>query len=125
MKKSVVEKLSVDQLKAAVERLALIEKVEASYDKTLAEIKAVCSKNGWETFEQFIDTYDTKMKTSGPKKEKGSRKRLTDDVKVKIVEELKNGATAISLAEKYGVSQPTINTIKKSAGLTKSKAKTE
>lgn len=48
--------------------------------------------------------------------------RLTDAQKAEIVEKLKGGAQASALVAQYGVSAPTIQAIKKDAGLVKSYA---
>jgi hypothetical protein len=51
--------------------------------------------------------------------------RLTEAQRAEIVEQLKKGIQASTLVEKYGVSAPTIQSIKKDAGLVKSYNKGE
>jgi hypothetical protein len=51
--------------------------------------------------------------------------RLTNEQKAEIVEQLKQGVQASVLVVKYGVSAPTIQSIKKDAGLVKSYKKDE
>lgn len=57
-----------------------------------------------------------------PKKEKGKRAKVTDAMRTEIVNLLRDtGMTAKQVAEKFGVSMPTVNNIKKAAGLVKKK----
>ena len=56
------------------------------------------------------------------KPSKGKRAKIDDKMRQDIIDQLRDtGKTAKQIAEEFGVSMPTINLIKKAAGLTKSR----
>ena len=60
--------------------------------------------------------------TAVSKPSKGKRAKVDDKMRQDIINHLKDtGMTAKQIAEKFGVSMPTVNMIKKAAGLTKSR----
>lgn len=56
-----------------------------------------------------------------PTKKRSKRARITDDTRQKIVAALKGGAKGTQVAKDYGISLPSLQNIKKAAGLTKNR----
>ncbi|MCF7688518.1 MAG: helix-turn-helix domain-containing protein [Cephaloticoccus sp.] len=52
---------------------------------------------------------------------RGKRARVTQELKAQVVADLQAGGTASAVAEKFGVSLPTVQNIKKAAGLVKAR----
>ena len=65
----------------------------------------------------------TKGKAKSKPAKKGKRTKITDDIRKGIIAALKEGKTAQAVADKFGCSAPTVNQIKKKAGLVKAKKK--
>jgi hypothetical protein len=63
-----------------------------------------------------------KKKAAAPaKKAKRTRAKVTDELRAQIVEAVKGGATAAKAAKQFGVSVPTVQNIKKAAGMVKAR----
>lgn len=58
---------------------------------------------------------------AAPTKKRSKRARITDDTRQKIVAALKGGAKGTQVAKEYGISLPSLQNIKKAAGLTKNR----
>lgn len=123
MKNIDIASLSSEDFAALKQQIAERENTEKNYQPCLEEVTKVCAKYSF-TLVQFIDLWDTKtnIKVKTPKKEKGTRKRLTDDQKKEIVEKLKAGAKKKDLEKEYGVSYQTILLTAKKAGLSEKQA---
>jgi hypothetical protein len=112
----------IDKLKhkiAALEAKAI--KADAKRKKTaLHKIMAIVTKYGFATLAEL--TADAKnivsKRTDAPRK----RAKITEEIRKAVLADLKKGAdSALAIAKRHGLSQPSVNNIKKAAGLTKSR----
>jgi hypothetical protein len=115
---SLKQKLS--KLEAKAMRLA-----DEKYQSDRLKVKNLARKLGYKSAELLIKALYGKVLSEPKVADLGSRRkraRITDRQRHAIVAELKRAKLPISkVAEKYNVSVPTVNNIKKSAGLTKSR----
>jgi sugar-specific transcriptional regulator TrmB len=123
MAKINVSALSSEELadlqKALQERQSVLTKV----NETKTAVEKVITKAGYSDVKSFLVDAGWVSSSKASATRKG-RARLTDDDKAAIVADLKKGEmTGSEIAEKHGVSQPTVNGLKKAAGLTKPKGK--
>lgn len=104
---------------AALEAKAI--KADAKRKKTaLHKIMAIVTKYGFATLAEL--TADAKNIVSKRADAPRKRTRITDAIRKAIVADLKKGEdSALAIAKRHGVSQPSVNNIKKAAGLTKVK----
>lgn len=60
-----------------------------------------------------------KAKAAAPAKKKRTRAKITPEIRDGIIEAVKAGGTGAAVAKKFGVSLPTVQNIKRAAGLTR------
>ncbi len=58
-------------------------------------------------------------KAPAVKKKRAKRTRITDELKAKVIAAVKSGEKGAAVAKKFGISVPSLQNIKKAAGLTK------
>jgi histone H1/5 len=112
----------IDKLKrkiAALEAKAI--KADAKRKKTaLHKIMAIVTKYGFATLAEL--TADAKNIVSKRAEAPRKRAKITEEIRKAVLEDLKKGAdSAQAIAKRHGLSQPSVNNIKKAAGLTKSR----
>ena len=112
----------INKLKRKIAALeAKATKAEAKRRTTaLQKIMGIVTRYGFATLAEL--TADAKNFVS--KRGDGRRKRtkITDSIRKAILTDLKKGLdSALAIAKRHGVSQPSVNNIKKAAGLTKSR----
>lgn len=120
-----ITKLTPAQLSSLKEQIATLELTEKNYEPCLKEVEEVCAKYKF-TLATFIDLWTEKTNNKPQKavKEKKTRTKITPELKEAIGVDLKGGEmTDKAIAEKHGVSVPSIQGIKKSLGLVKAKTK--
>jgi histone H1/5 len=116
---------TVKEIEKLRRKIAALEtkaaKAEAKRKKTaLQKIAAIVAKYGFATLAEL--TADAKniisKRAAAPRK----RARITAAIRKAILADLKKGVdSALAIAKRHGVSQPSVNNIKKAAGLTKSR----
>lgn len=88
------------------------------------KVTALARKLGYKTAEALFTALfgGSPASAAAPAGKRRKRARLTDENRKAIVADLKSGQfSAAQVAKKHGVSVPTVNLIKKAAGLTKSR----
>lgn len=89
------------------------------------KVTALARKLGYKSAENLFASLfgnSAMAAASAPAGKKRKRARLTDDDRKAIIADLKSRTfSAAQVAKKHGVSVPTVNLIKKAAGLTKSR----
>jgi len=96
-------------------------KADAKRKKTaLHKIMAIVTKYGFATLAEL--TADAKNIVSKRADAPRKRAKITAAIRKAILADLKKGVdSALAIAKRHGVSQPSVNNIKKAAGLTKSR----
>lgn len=96
-------------------------KSEAKRKRTaLQKITAIVTKYGFATLAEL--TADAKNLVSKRVDTPRKRAKITAAIRKAILADLKKGLdSALAIAKRHGVSQPSVNNIKKAAGLTKSR----
>lgn len=124
-----ITKISVEEL-AALEDAIKTKRAELKkLDSLLSAFSAAAKKEGYESLESALDAAGWVKKGAVSKGKKKSntaggprkpRTNLTEEMKGKIVEALKEGSkTTAKIAEEFSVSTATISKIKADSGLTK------
>jgi len=127
---------TLKQLAEAKSKLAALEKKAAK--ERAQKLENLHSELGYESREELIaalgsvvGSKKTKAKR-GPKPKKAAAKKvakrakravITDELKAKVVEAVKAGSKGAEIAAKFGISIPSLQNIKKAAGLTKPRSK--
>ena len=62
-----------------------------------------------------------KAATTKVAKKRGKRARITDDVRQQVIAALKSGEKGTKVAKDFGISLPSLQNIKKAAGMTKAR----
>jgi len=89
----------------------------------LRRVFAVVKKFGFDSIHELLEIADTAVVAS-TKTKKGKRTKITPVLRKAIIADLKRDKeSALIIAKRHGVSQPSVNVIKKAAGLTKSRKK--
>lgn len=112
-----------------------IAKIEAEYAEKIKAAKVVESAK--EDFNKLVAKYEYKNakqflialgfvreeSAQAPAEASEGKKRgkVTEDVKKEIIQLLQDKQTAKEVAEKFGISEGTVNNIKKAAGLSKAR----
>ena len=127
---------TVREIERLKRRIASLETkaVQNSAKKQKADRKKVATlakKLGYRSAEELISVLYSGAKASkavpaaasaAPAEGKRKRARITEEDRAAIVAALKQGdLSAAEIAEKFGISLPSVNLIKKAAGLTKSR----
>lgn len=118
---------NVSALQAAEAKVAkLREKLEA---ERLEQIKDLHLSLGFESRHELIDAL---VALGGPRRARAAsggaegrsrRGRITPEMKTGIINALKEGTAGAAVAEKFGISLPSVHNIKKAAGLVNSRKK--
>ncbi|MBC2605637.1 helix-turn-helix domain-containing protein [Pelagicoccus albus] len=59
--------------------------------------------------------------SAGKAKKRAKRARITEELKAQVIEAVKAGEKGAAIASKFGISVPSLQNIKKAAGLTKTR----
>jgi len=121
--------MAKDKLKELERMKGKLAKLEAelAYEQAL-ELSKIPAKYGFKSAEEFLEAVagavkevgGSKKKVSeGPKSKRRRRAKITDEIKAKVVEAVKAGKTGARIAKDLGVSLPSVQNIKKAAGLVK------
>lgn len=108
--------------------LALEESVAADLRKELASLPA---KYGFESTVEFVKAVRAasgkgrrkNRKTVGPRKKRGTRAVITDEIRESVKKMAGDGRTGAEIAKALGISIPSVQNIKKAGGLVKSRKK--
>lgn len=84
----------------------------------LGKVIAVVKKYGFDSIYELLEIADTAAIATAPKRK---RAKIDDRTRKSVVAMLKSGETVAGTAKKHKISAPSVNLIKKAAGLTKTK----
>ena len=109
--------LETKRIELAALQAEIIKERERQRVENLTKVNALPAQFGLETMDQFLEMV---ANVTGRKNTK--RARISKETKDQITAALKVGnKSAKELAAQFGVSAPSINVLKKAAGLTKSR----
>lgn len=120
-----MDTITAKEIEKLKHKIAVLEakaiKADAKRKKTaLHKIMAIVAKYGFATLAEL--TADAKNIVSKRADAPRKRAKITETIRKAILADIKKGVdSALVIAKRHGVSQPSVNNIKKAAGLTKSR----
>jgi hypothetical protein len=93
--------------------------IERRKSVVLRKVTALLKKLGYPSLAALTSDVGSTKVVSAVKVRK--RANITDVIRKGVVSDLKTGKSAAAVAKKHGISRPSVNNIKKAAGLTKSR----
>jgi hypothetical protein len=120
--------MAINILKTIERQKKKIAKIEAAIaKKARSELEGIHSRFGFESLAEFFSAARSANEKSSAKRrgrptgKKGRRKRakITPELKAKVIAGLKAGKTGAAVASEAGISLPSVQNIKKEAGLVK------
>jgi transposase len=112
----------IEKLKRKISTLEAKAAKDAAKRKTTAlqKIMVIVKKYGFATLAELTSNANSVLARPVPRSRK--RAKITDDVRKAVLADLKKATdSALTIAQRHGISMPSVNNIKKAAGLTKSK----
>lgn len=120
-------KLAQAEAKLAADRVAALAKLPSDYgyadlNSFIKALKDAASKAGKGKGKRGKVAASAPKVAKAPKAGKGKRAKITDDVKAQVKALAEAGKTGQEIAKVLGISQPSVQNIKKALGLVKARA---
>jgi hypothetical protein len=120
-------KLAQAEAKLAADRVAALAKLPSDYgyadlNSFIKALKDAASKAGKGKGKRGKAAAGAPKAAKAPKAGKGKRAKITDDVKAQVKALAEAGKTGLEIAKALGISQPSVQNIKKALGLVKARA---
>lgn len=116
-------KIAQAEAKLAADRVAALARLPSDYgyanlNDFIKALKAAAGKGG-----KAVKGKRGPKAASAPKAGKGKRAKITDEVKAQVKTMSEAGKTGLEIAKALGISQPSVQNIKKALGLVKARGK--
>lgn len=123
-------KLAQAEAKLSADRVAALAKLPADYGyadlnsfiKALKDAAAKAGKSKGKRGKAAAKAAKAPKAVKAPKAGKGKRAKITDEVKAQVKALAESGKTGLEIAKALGISQPSVQNIKKALGLVKARA---
>ena len=117
-------KLAQAEAKLAADRVSALTKLPGDYgysslNEFIKALKAAAGKAG------KVKKTKAAKAPKAPKAEKRTRAKITPELKQQVIAAVQAGDSGAKIAKSFGISLPSVQNIKKEAGLVKARATTE